>query len=161
MALSNRLDKYRDVEQWLNAALLNPNGGTVVLRTKNAAIQWRQRAYYFRKLYAEEMREAFLHGSDAQKMMAGKSPWDDFVLTVEDSKVHIRRQTDEVLEFIPADGIMPEGPMNATEALDVLSGPAHPVTIITPGVPLAFGEEEVTMESAREIAQKMAKDAGL
>lgn len=48
----NRLGMYSDVQQVLDAALAS-DGGEYVLDTHGKAIHWRQRAYKFRKLYAE------------------------------------------------------------------------------------------------------------
>jgi hypothetical protein len=48
----NRLGMYADVQPILDAALL-AGGGSYTLFTHGEAVSWRQRAYKFRKLYAE------------------------------------------------------------------------------------------------------------
>lgn len=160
MALSKNLDRYTDVHHWLQAALANPNGGTVVMKSKNAAIQWRQRAYYYRKLFAAEMHDVYLHGTDEQKMMVGKSPWDHLVLTVEDNKVHIRPMGDEVLEFIPADGIMPEAQVSPTALLDMATGSAAPMVVSESSLdfqsPVGFTEADA--ERARKAVADLMKE---
>lgn len=52
----NRLGLYADVQQILDAALAS-NGGTYQCETYGQAVHWRQRAYQFRKLFAD------LHGA--------------------------------------------------------------------------------------------------
>lgn len=49
---SNRLGMYADVRQILDAALA-AGGGSYECGTHGQAVHWRQRAYKFRKLYAE------------------------------------------------------------------------------------------------------------
>ena len=51
---SNRLGMYDDVRQILNATL-GAGGGSYECGTHGQAIHWRQRAYRFRKLYAETL----------------------------------------------------------------------------------------------------------
>lgn len=51
---SNRLGMYADVRQVLDAAL-SAGGGSYECGTHGQAVHWRQRAYRFRKLYAETM----------------------------------------------------------------------------------------------------------
>lgn len=51
---SNRLGMYADVRSVLDAAL-EFGGGTFMCDTHGAAVHWRQRAYRFRKLYAETL----------------------------------------------------------------------------------------------------------
>ena len=48
----NRLGMYADVSNILDAALAH-GGGSYALESNGAAVHWRQRAYAFRKLYAE------------------------------------------------------------------------------------------------------------
>lgn len=48
----NRLGMYADIQPILDAAL-SAGGGSYTLPTHGAAVHWRQRAYKFRKLYAE------------------------------------------------------------------------------------------------------------
>lgn len=54
----NRLGIYHDVQEILDAAL-SAGGGTYTCATHGQAVHWRQRAYKFRKLYAE------IHGARA------------------------------------------------------------------------------------------------
>lgn len=54
MVKANRLGMYSDVRQILDAALAS-GGGEVECANHGAAIHWRQRAYKFRKLYAETL----------------------------------------------------------------------------------------------------------
>lgn len=54
MTKVNRLGLYADVRQVLDAALA-AGGGTFMCETYGAAVHWRQRAYRFRKLYAETL----------------------------------------------------------------------------------------------------------
>lgn len=49
---SNRLGMYADIRAILDAALA-AGGGTYECESTGQAIHWRQRAYRFRKLYAE------------------------------------------------------------------------------------------------------------
>ena len=49
---ANRLGMYDDIRQVLDAALQS-GGGEFQLATHGMAVHWRQRAYKFRKLYAE------------------------------------------------------------------------------------------------------------
>ena len=54
MTKSNRLGMYADVRAILDAAL-SAGGGTFQCESHGAAVHWRQRAYRFRKLYAETL----------------------------------------------------------------------------------------------------------
>lgn len=67
MSKSNRLGIYADVRQVLDAALAS-GGGTFQCATHGEAVHWRQRAYRFRKLYAETLGPK------------GMSPYDVLVL---------------------------------------------------------------------------------
>ena len=49
---ANRLGMFSDVQQILDAALAS-GGGEYELESYGAAVHWRQRAYRFRKLFAE------------------------------------------------------------------------------------------------------------
>lgn len=51
---ANRLGMYDDVRQILDAALTS-GGGQFDLPTHGLAVHWRQRAYKFRKLYAQTL----------------------------------------------------------------------------------------------------------
>lgn len=50
----NRLGMFDDVRQVLDAALAS-GGGSFELPSHGVAVHWRQRAYRFRKLYAETL----------------------------------------------------------------------------------------------------------
>lgn len=52
MAKVNRLGMYQDIRAVLDEALAS-SGGNFTLATHAAAVHWRQRAYKFRKHYAE------------------------------------------------------------------------------------------------------------
>lgn len=54
MTKSNRLGMYADVRAVLDSALA-AGGGTFQCESHGAAVHWRQRAYRFRKLYAETL----------------------------------------------------------------------------------------------------------
>lgn len=54
MSRANRLGMYADVRHVLDQALA-AGGGTFQCGTPGAAVHWRQRAYKFRKLYAETL----------------------------------------------------------------------------------------------------------
>lgn len=52
--IANRLGMYDDVRQILDAAL-SSGGGQFDLPSHGLAVHWRQRAYKFRKLYAQTL----------------------------------------------------------------------------------------------------------
>lgn len=54
MTKSNRLGMYADVRQVLDSALAH-GGGEFECATHGDAVHWRQRAYKFRKAYAETL----------------------------------------------------------------------------------------------------------
>ena len=54
MTKANRLGMYADVRAVLDSALA-AGGGTFMCESHGAAVHWRQRAYRFRKLYAETL----------------------------------------------------------------------------------------------------------
>lgn len=54
MTKSNRLGMYADVRSVLDSAL-ESGGGTFRCADYGSAVHWRQRAYRFRKLYAETL----------------------------------------------------------------------------------------------------------
>lgn len=54
MTKSNRLGMYADVREVLDAALAH-GGGRFECADYGSAVHWRQRAYKFRKLYAETL----------------------------------------------------------------------------------------------------------
>lgn len=63
----NRLGMYADVREVLDAALAS-GGGSYALATDGAAIHWRQRAYRFRKMFAEGLPPHELSPYDALMM---------------------------------------------------------------------------------------------
>jgi len=54
MTKANRLGMYADIRSVLDAALA-AGGGTFTCESHGAAVHWRQRAYKFRKLFAETL----------------------------------------------------------------------------------------------------------
>lgn len=91
---SNRLGMYADIRQILDAAL-SSGGGSYECGEHGKAVHWRQRAYKFRKLYAE------LLGDDAE------SVYDTVVMprVAEDGStvsIQIRKQ---VGVFVPNEGV--------------------------------------------------------
>lgn len=52
MTKANRLGMYADIRSVLDSALAS-DGGSFMCESHGAAVHWRQRAYRFRKLYAE------------------------------------------------------------------------------------------------------------
>lgn len=84
---SNRLGMYSDIRAVLDEALTS-GGGTLECATHGAAVHWRQRAYRFRKLFAETI--------------AAESPYDTLVLPRCDTnvvRIELRRSAGQ---FIPA-----------------------------------------------------------
>ena len=70
---SNRLGMYADVREILDAALRH-NGGEYECADYGAAVHWRQRAYQFRKLYAETlglMKESPYDGLLLRRVLEG------------------------------------------------------------------------------------------
>lgn len=59
----NRLGMYADVKEILDAALAH-SGGSYQLSDYGKAVHWRQRAYKFRKLFAETLRAGELSPYD-------------------------------------------------------------------------------------------------
>jgi hypothetical protein len=88
-----RLGIYADVQEVLDAALV-AGGGTYACESSGEAIHWRQRAYKFRKLYAETV---------------GFSPYDKLVLPrIRGTEVEIRLRR-QVGRFVPSSlPILPE-----------------------------------------------------
>lgn len=84
MPLAKSLNSYYDVEQVLTTA--RKRGGLVYrFATSGAAVHWRSRAYYYRKLLAT---------ADAKQnpQILGYVPsteWDDMVLTVDGASVRV------------------------------------------------------------------------
>lgn len=108
MTKSNRLGMYADIRSVLDAAL-ESGGGTFACTDYGSAVHWRQRAYRFRKLFAETL---------GPKAM---SPYDILVLPrLIDNIVTIKlREAGGV--FTPAnDGLAPtdnDGLLEAAESL--------------------------------------------
>lgn len=104
----NRLGMYADVQQILDAALAS-EGGEYTLSTYGKAVHWRQRAYKFRKLYAE------VHHAKSI------SPYDSLMMPrVEEgsSTVHIiMRQLDG--EFKPNKEPTEQAPIGDDDLLDI------------------------------------------
>lgn len=110
MTKANRLGMYADIRAVLDGALA-AGGGTFTCESHGAAVHWRQRAYRFRKLYAETLGPA--------KM----SPYDVLVLPrllPDSSEVTITiRQTAGV--FTPAnDTLAPTSNDDLLEAAEAL-----------------------------------------
>lgn len=111
MTKANRLGVYADVRAILDTALAH-GGGTFTAPDHGAAVHWRQRAYRFRKAYAETL--------SPQAM----SPYDVLVLPrlAEDSNevvINIR-QVGGV--FTPAnDGLAPTSNDELLEAAEALA----------------------------------------
>lgn len=90
---ANRLGMYADVRSVLDAALVG-GGGTVECDSHNAAVHWRQRAYRFRKLYAETLGAGRESAYDT--LVLPRVPADSATITIQ-----IRSST---VLFTPADG---------------------------------------------------------
>ena len=89
----NRLGLYDDVRQILDAAMLS-GGGEFALPSHGKAVHWRQRAYKFRKLYAQTL------ASDDSFSM---SPYDKLTMPAipEDSSVVVINVREVVGTFTP------------------------------------------------------------
>lgn len=59
----NRLGMYADVKEILDQCIAH-NGGSYALHSYGAAVHWRQRAYRFRKMFAETLPEGELSPYD-------------------------------------------------------------------------------------------------
>lgn len=94
---SNRLGMYADVRQILDAAQ-SAGGGSYECGTHGQAVHWRQRAYQFRKLYAEVL------GLDEE------SPYDSIVMprVREDSSVVTIQLRKQVGVFVPTNEPAPD-----------------------------------------------------
>lgn len=104
---SNRLGMYSDIRAVLDAALA-AGGGEYDLGDYGQAVHWRQRAYRFRKLYAETL------GLDVE------SPYDSIVIRrVEPDTGLLRIQIRTVAgEFRPIEGGTPVPPTIDDDLLD-------------------------------------------
>lgn len=95
MSKANRLGMYADVRSVLDAALA-AGGGTFMCETHGAAVHWRQRAYRFRKLYAETLGPRAMSPYDVLVLPRLADDSCEVVITI--------RQSAGV--FTPADGAM-------------------------------------------------------
>lgn len=103
----NRLGIYHDVREILDAALA-AGGGTYTCESHNKAIHWRQRAYRFRKLYAE------VHGAKSASLydrltMPRIAPEENFV------RIILRQQMGV---FTPLAGGTPADILTGDDLLD-------------------------------------------
>lgn len=85
MPLSKNINTYIDVVQVLTAA--RERGGIVTyeLRSKAAAVMWRLRAYYYRKL----LTDAAIERAGSVRGFVPSTAWDDMLLEVDENKVRI------------------------------------------------------------------------
>lgn len=117
----NRLGLYDDVRQILDAALKS-GGGSFDLPTHGSAVHWRQRAYKFRKLYAQT-----LAADDSFSM----SPYDRLTMPMipEDSSTVIINIREIIGTFTPnREGYEPsEVPVPGDELFDVAAGIAKKI----------------------------------
>jgi len=90
----NRLGMYADLIPVLDAALAS-GGGSYALLSHGQAVHWRQRAYTFRKLYAETIN--------------ANSKYDQLTLPriEENSSVVVMRLRNPMGNFTPASNIVP------------------------------------------------------
>jgi len=108
---ANRLGMYADVRQILDAAL-SAGGGSYQCDSHGQAVHWRQRAYKFRKLYAETIG------------LNEESPYDQIVMPrVAEAEttvsIHIRRQ---VGVFMPAAEPAPANILLGDDLFDIAKG---------------------------------------
>lgn len=91
--IANRLGMYADVRQILDAALAS-GGGSFELPNHGQAVHWRQRAYKFRKLYAQTL------ASDDSFSM---SPYDKLTLPqiADDSSTVVINVREIIGQFTP------------------------------------------------------------
>ena len=117
----NRLGLYDDVRQILDAALA-AGGGEFKLTTHGQAVHWRQRAYKFRKLYAQT-----LSADDSFSM----SPYDRLTMPTipDDSSTVVINVREIVGEFTPnREPYKPmEVPVPGDELFDVAKGIAEKI----------------------------------
>lgn len=90
---ANRLGMYNDIRQILDAALQS-GGGTAICPTHGQAVHWRQRAYKFRKLFAETLAT-----DDSFSM----SPYDKLTMPQipEDSSTVVINVRESIATFTP------------------------------------------------------------
>lgn len=110
MTKSNRLGMYADVRAVLDHALA-AGGGSFLCETHGAAVHWRQRAYRFRKLYAETLGITKMSPYDVLVLPRLADDSSEVVITI--------RQTAGV--FTPAnDGLAPTDNDELMEAAEEL-----------------------------------------
>lgn len=110
MTKSNRLGMYADIRSVLDAALA-AGGGTFLCDSHGAAVHWRQRAYRFRKLYAETLGPRAMSPYDVLVLPRLPEEGCEVVITI--------RQTAGV--FTPAnDGLAPTTNDDLLEAAEEL-----------------------------------------
>lgn len=110
MTKSNRLGMYADVRAVLDAAL-EGGGGTFKCDSHGAAVHWRQRAYRFRKLFAETLGPRVMSPYDILVLPRLADDSSEVVITI--------RQTAGV--FMPAnEGLAPTSNDELFEAAESL-----------------------------------------
>lgn len=108
MTKSNRLGMYSDIRAVLDSAL-ESGGGTFLCPDYGSAVHWRQRAYRFRKLFAETL------GPRAM------SPYDVLVLPRLTDNVVVIKLREAGGVFTPAnDGLAPTSNDELLEAAESL-----------------------------------------
>lgn len=110
MTKSNRLGMYADVRAVLDSAL-ESGGGTFACADYGSAVHWRQRAYRFRKLYAETLGPRAMSPYDVLVLPRLAPDANEVVITI--------RQASGV--FTPAnDGLAPTSNDELLEAAEDL-----------------------------------------
>lgn len=157
MSLSNNIETYRDIEGYLNQALM-AGGLRLTLPSAGSAIRWRQRAYNFRKLYREIMMETWGNASRPEdRAKAGKSPWDGWVVRAVENIITIEFEIDPVMSVETLDGepVAVERELTPTMALDIATGPAAPVGI--PSLVETHGFTEENAQAARDELNRLLR----
>jgi len=97
MAMSKALGMYADCRTAFDAVVLH-RGGTFTFDSKSAALAFRQRAYYFRKLLHEEQ--------SGNRVVHTSTPYDAIVIRMDPDDGRKLRITNEVLRatFVADDG---------------------------------------------------------
>lgn len=117
----NRLGLYDDVRQILDAAMTS-GGGTFDLPSHGMAMHWRQRAYKFRKLYAQTL------ASDDSFSM---SPYDKLTMPMipDDSSTVVINIREVIGTFTPnREPMVPIGvPVPGDELFDVAASIARKI----------------------------------
>ena len=111
MTKSNRLGMYADVRSVLDSALEH-GGGTLKCADHGSAVHWRQRAYRFRKLFAETLGPRAMSPYDVLVLPRLADDATEVVINI--------RQTSGV--FTPAnDGLAPTSNDELLEAAEALA----------------------------------------